>query len=147
MTNASQQRHFLIVEDAGGSREVPLMRIKYTLGRDPTNDIQVQSQFVSRQHALLLRLPAAELGHYRYRLIDGDLQGHPSANGLVLGEQRVTSHDLQHGDAVVLGRDAKVTYYRVAWQPGGQVRLDDTTLGDSAMSKLAQAQQPEPPLS
>ncbi|MBD2102641.1 FHA domain-containing protein [Leptolyngbya sp. FACHB-261] len=143
MANAAPQKHLLIVEDSAGSREFLLQRAKYTLGRDPSSDIQVRSQFVSRQHALLLRLPEAERGQYRYRLIDGDLEGRPSANGLMVRNQRVSSCDLQAGDVVVLGPDAKLTYYRVTPPTTtGQPQLDGTTVGHSSLSPLAQDSPP-----
>jgi hypothetical protein len=55
----------------------------YSIGRDPRCDIRLFSQFVSRRHATLVRLPRED-GSSFYRIVDGDAKGKPSANGLQL---------------------------------------------------------------
>ncbi len=105
------QRHLLIIHDAQGNRALLLKGTRYSLGRDPVNDISISSQFVSRRHALLLRLPSETQGCYRYRIMDGDLEGRSSANGLVVNHTRVRSHELNNGDRVVLAPDTSLTYF------------------------------------
>ncbi|MFO0195648.1 MAG: FHA domain-containing protein, partial [Pseudanabaena sp.] len=63
--------HTLFITDARGSRKLALDGLKYTIGRDVNNNIQLYSRFVSRQHAVLLRVPG-EGGKYSFRIIDGD---------------------------------------------------------------------------
>ncbi len=75
--------HTLLITDARGSRKLALEGLKYTIGRDANNNIQLYSRFVSRQHAILLRVPG-EGGKYLYRVIDGDLSGKPSVNGVII---------------------------------------------------------------
>jgi hypothetical protein len=77
----------LIVEDDAGQREVTLEYDCYTLGRDPQNDICLRSQFASRFHAVLRcsnRMGQASV----YKIIDGDLHGNPSTNGILVNGQR-----------------------------------------------------------
>ncbi len=103
--------HVLLVRDAKGRRKLTLGGLKYTIGRDVHNDIQLHSRFVSRQHAVLLRVPASEPGKYLYRIIDGDLTGKPSVNGvLVNDDRRVTSYDLCHGDTISLAPNVQFVY-------------------------------------
>ncbi len=130
------QKHVLIVEDPLGSREFLLQDAKYVVGRDPANSLLVRSQFVSRQHALLLRVPMPETGGYRYRLIDGDLDGRPSANGLRVNGQRQTSHDLQQGDVVELGPDARMMYYCIETRAEDGAIPEGTTLGNPELMPL-----------
>jgi pSer/pThr/pTyr-binding forkhead associated (FHA) protein len=109
--NEIPNSHILVIADAKGSRKIPLDGLKYTIGRDVSNDIQLHSRFVSRQHALILRLPASEPGRYRYRIVDGDLSGKPSINGIIINnQQRVSSYDLCHGDTVTLAPNVQLTY-------------------------------------
>ncbi|HAN46663.1 MAG TPA: hypothetical protein DCQ32_08955 [Cyanobacteria bacterium UBA8156] len=108
---ASTQSHQLLISDAKGNRKVLLDGLKYTIGRDVTNNIQLHSRFVSRQHAVLLRVPASEPGRYLYRIIDGDLSGKPSVNGVIVNYQnRVSSYDLCHGDILTLAPNVQLTY-------------------------------------
>jgi pSer/pThr/pTyr-binding forkhead associated (FHA) protein len=103
--------HTLIITDAKGSRKLPLGGLKYTVGRDVSNNIQLHSRFVSRHHAVLLRVPGVEPGSYSYRIIDGDPSGKPSVNGLTINSHhKVTSHDLVHGDVVSLAPNVQIVY-------------------------------------
>jgi pSer/pThr/pTyr-binding forkhead associated (FHA) protein len=103
--------HTLIITDAKGSRKVPLGGLKYTVGRDVSNNIQLHSRFVSRHHAILLRVPGVEPGRYSYRIIDGDPSGKPSVNGLTINSHnKATSHDLNHGDVISLAPNVQIVY-------------------------------------
>jgi pSer/pThr/pTyr-binding forkhead associated (FHA) protein len=103
--------HTLLITDAKGSRTCNLDGLKYTIGRDESNNIQLHSRFVSRQHAILLRVPASEPGRYLYRVIDGDLSGKPSVNGVVVNHlQKVTSYELCHGDIITLAPNVQMIY-------------------------------------
>ncbi len=103
--------HSLLITDAKGNRKLLLEGLKYTIGRDVTNDIQLHSRFVSRQHAVMLRVPGSEPGKYLYRIIDGDLAGKPSVNGVIVNSHyRVTSYELCHGDVITLAPNVQLTY-------------------------------------
>ena len=65
---------------------------KLTLGRAMSNDIRIDSQFISRHHCQILTT-----AHYS---VVEDLQ---SQNGIVVGSRRVSVHRLQDGDRIVLG--------------------------------------------
>jgi len=109
--NETGTSHTLLITDPKSSRRLILKGLKYTIGRDIKNDIQLHSKFVSRQHAVLLRVPGSVAGSYLYRVIDGDLSGKPSVNGVVInGNTRISSHELSHGDTITLAPDAQLTY-------------------------------------
>ena len=107
---ASLQHHILAVEDRDGEREHRLGAPKYFIGRDIANDICLNSQFASRYHALLLRVPGKVEGDYYYRILDGDLEGKPSTNGLQVNGEKVKAHELRSGDVISFGPDAKAMY-------------------------------------
>lgn len=103
--------HSLLITDAKGNRKLLLEGLKYTIGRDVNNDIQLHSRFVSRQHAVMLRVPGTDPGKYLYRIIDGDLAGKPSVNGVIINSHhRVTSYELCHGDIITLAPNVQLTY-------------------------------------
>jgi pSer/pThr/pTyr-binding forkhead associated (FHA) protein len=109
--NETGNSHTLLITDSKGSRRLILAGLKYTIGRDVNNDIQLHSKFVSRQHAILLRVPGNVVGNYLYRVVDGDLAGKPSVNGVIInGHNKVTSYELSHGDTITLAPDAQLTY-------------------------------------
>ncbi|CAN1211094.1 FHA domain-containing protein [Tumidithrix helvetica PCC 7403] len=107
-TNVS---HALLISDARGSRKLLLDGLKYTIGRDVNNNIQLYSRFVSRQHAILLRVPGTEHGRYLYRIVDGDLSGKPSVNGVIINNHtKVSSYELCDGDTITLAPNVQLTY-------------------------------------
>uniref|UniRef100_B8HSR9 histidine kinase n=1 Tax=Cyanothece sp. (strain PCC 7425 / ATCC 29141) TaxID=395961 RepID=B8HSR9_CYAP4 len=107
-------RHLLVLEDTAGRRPILLEAATYSIGRDPTNSIVLHSKLVSRQHAILLRVTSPESSAYLFRIIDGDLQGKRSTNGILVNGQRCNAHDLQQGDTIVFGGDVKARYYVVS---------------------------------
>ncbi|WP_404788947.1 ATP-binding protein [Altericista sp. CCNU0014] len=107
-------RHLLIIDDAEGRRTVPLEAATYSIGRDATNSVVLHSKMVSRQHAILLRVTSPDSSTYLFRIIDGDLQGKRSTNGLIINGRRLFSHDLKHGDMVVFGGDVRAKYYAIS---------------------------------
>lgn len=110
--NECQQiHHFLVIEDKQGKRTVALEAVTYSIGRNSNNSIFLDSQFISHQHAILLRVTTPDTANYLFRLIDGNLQGKRSTNGLTVNGKRCFTHDLEHGDTIVFGGDIKARYY------------------------------------
>lgn len=99
----------LLVEDDAGQREIILEYDCYTLGRDPQNDIWLRSQFASRFHAVLRR--SDQMGQMSvYKIIDGDLHGNPSTNGILVNGQRQHTWELKVGDSIIFGPRVRATY-------------------------------------
>lgn len=110
MSSEPYQSHLLIVEDDNGRRGVVLDDSEYSIGRDPSCDICLDSLFVSRRHATLLRLPNGD-GTFSYRIVDGDLEGRRSSNGFLINGYRLRTHNLQNEDEVVFGPQVRAIYY------------------------------------
>jgi diguanylate cyclase (GGDEF)-like protein len=138
LTNSPAQtlRHMLIIEDGQGCRSIPLKGNSYSLGRSATNAIVLHSKRVSRQHALLLRVPETQPDQYRFRIIDGDLQGNRSTNGLFVNGSRCLSHDLAHGDLIEFGSEVKARYFS-SMSPFESVELE--FLEDFSKDSLSQS--------
>ena len=110
MSSEPYQSHLLIVEDDNGRRGIVLDGSEYSIGRDPACDICLDSLFVSRRHATLLRLPNGD-GTFSYRIVDGDLEGKRSSNGFLINGYRLRKHNLQNEDEVVFGPQVRAIYY------------------------------------
>lgn len=104
-----RQRHVLVVDDLQGRRAFGLDAATYSIGRDPTNAIVLQGEGLSRQHAILLRLPGE--GGYRYQIMDGNSSGKPSMNGISVNGERCTAHDLRNKDIITFANTVKAQYY------------------------------------
>jgi pSer/pThr/pTyr-binding forkhead associated (FHA) protein len=111
--STNQDRHVLVIND-GQRRAYALEAAAYSIGRDPSNAIVLKSDSISRQHALLLRVPAPGKLRYQYRIIDGNSSGKASANGLFVNEERCSSHELRNGDMIRFGQYIEASYLTVA---------------------------------
>ncbi|MEO0456962.1 MAG: FHA domain-containing protein, partial [Cyanobacteria bacterium P01_A01_bin.114] len=103
-------QHLLLIEDDQGKRAVPLTAATSSIGRDVSNSIVLYSKEVSRQHAILLRVTRPGKHDFLFRLVDGNLQGNPSTNGLFVNGKRANSHDLRQGDTIIFGAQVKARY-------------------------------------
>ena len=105
--------HALIVKDRNGPKAYWLTAEVYTLGRDASNSIRIDSRFVSRRHAMLYRVATPD-GQLAYQILDGDADGNLSTNGIFINDCRVEFVDLNHGDEIRLSSDATATYITTA---------------------------------
>lgn len=103
-----REEHILIVTDGKGHREIRLQDRTYSLGRGRQCDIVLQSQFVSRHHATIIKREGEDTSYYR--IIDGDSEGKTSVNGLLIDGKKVRFHDLKNGDRVIFGPQVEAVY-------------------------------------
>jgi len=108
--SASHPNHRIIIEDNKGRREYSLEREVYSIGRDPTCDIRLISQFVSRHHATLFRM-MDDYGGYYYRIVDGNGKGKTSSNGLLINGKKLAAHDMENEDKIVFGPQVQAIYF------------------------------------
>ncbi|WGV26974.1 FHA domain-containing protein [Halotia branconii] len=112
MVLESNESHLLILEDDQGRKEFPLENPVYSIGRDRECNIRLVSQFVSRRHATLVRLPHKHNNQsYYYRIVDGDAKNKPSANGMMINGRKISAHDLKNEDEIVFGPQVRAIYY------------------------------------
>lgn len=112
MASEPHQNHLLIIKDDKGEHQYTLDSPVYSIGRDPKCDIRLVSQFVSRRHATLVQLPNED-GTYYYRIVDGNLKGKPSANGLLINGRKLQAHDLRDKDQIVFGPNVDALYHQL----------------------------------
>ena len=74
--------------------EHPLAKDETLIGRNPTTDITLLDEGISREHALILRDEATSTFSIE------DLQ---STNGTKVNGKRVRSAELSHGDSIEVG--------------------------------------------
>jgi hypothetical protein len=90
----------------------------YTIGRDPSNAIQIVNRFVSRRHAYLVRVPTkSNRTGFTYCLVDGNRKGQSSTNGVFVNGTRVATHYLRSGDVIYFGPEIRAYFFEVARIP------------------------------
>ncbi|MGD9842339.1 MAG: AAA family ATPase [Steroidobacteraceae bacterium] len=105
----------LLISVRGGVDSVQsLQGDRMLIGRSELADVSIDSAFVSRYHALIVREPAQNL------LIDLG-----STNGLLVNSRRVVRHVLQHRDLIQIG-PARITYLNSTQAPTAVVDSSET---------------------
>ena len=100
--------HILIIQDDKGKKEILLKKSRYSIGRSQQCDIIIDSPFVSRHHATIIRQFNQE-GYTYYEIFDGDGRK-PSANGILINGKKVNHQDLKNRDKVVFGPQVFLQY-------------------------------------
>lgn len=113
------EHHLLVIDEEKERRIVKLTEVAYSIGRDTTNAIVLNNPSISRQHAMLVRVPLPQQGH-RYRIIDGNSQGKPSANGIFINGEPSSTRELETKDLIHFGKGVKATYLTLEM---GQIEL------------------------
>ena len=110
MDSPDQIHHVLVIEDPSFHREINLDAATYSIGRHSSNDIVLSCQKTSRNHATLLRRTDVKTNKFSYWVLDGDLQGNRSRNGIYINGKKTLVHELKHGDVIQFSGDAQATY-------------------------------------
>jgi diguanylate cyclase (GGDEF)-like protein/PAS domain S-box-containing protein len=138
MNNASLQennndknqlvRHILVVEDPELKRAVTLDSATYSIGRHSSNSIILSSQRISRHHATLLRRTDVRTNSYSYWILDGDLDGNRSRNGIFINGKKCLVHELKHGDVIEFGAEVKARYHIISDRSENIENIDDSEI-------------------
>jgi diguanylate cyclase (GGDEF)-like protein/PAS domain S-box-containing protein len=105
-----QRHHILLIEDPSFAKEIQLDAATYSIGRHSSNDIVLSCQKTSRNHATILRRTDLKSNQCSYWILDGDLQGNRSRNGIYVNGKKALVHELQSGDVIHFSGDASVKY-------------------------------------
>lgn len=112
MTQSSQPfKHVLVIEDTKYRRTISLEEPTYSIGRHPSNAIAINSQRASRRHATLIRKRDGQTSGYTYWLLDGDLDGNKSFNGIFVNGKKCLVTQLKHGDLINFGCEVNASYH------------------------------------
>ncbi len=126
--NSQKVRHILVIEDPEIKRTVTLDSATYSVGRHSSNSIILSSQRISRQHATLLRRTDVRSNSYSYWILDGDLDGNRSRNGIFINGKKCLVHELKHGDIVEFGAEVKARYHIISDYSEKIENFDDSDL-------------------
>lgn len=111
---AGNEVKLVLAMQGQAEREVPLRLDRMLIGRGDEADVRIDSVFISRFHALIVRSDQHDL------LVDLG-----STNGVLVNSQRVIRRALRHRDLIQIG-PARVTYLNPLAVPTTQVDPGET---------------------
>ena len=115
INGSSNSRYLLIVEDPQGRRTITLEDMKYSLGRKSDNQIVLRSKHASRYHATLIK-KSIDRQKFSYWILDGDLEGNKSHNGIYVNGSKCLVHELKDGDLINFGCDINASFHLISSQ-------------------------------
>ena len=124
--------HLLVIEDRSFVKEIELDAATYSIGRHSSNDLVLSCQKTSRNHATLLRRTDVKTNQCSYWILDGDLQGNRSRNGIYINGKKSLVHELQSGDVVHFSGDASITYKTSTESLRNTIQSDEKDLASIA---------------
>jgi diguanylate cyclase (GGDEF)-like protein len=105
-------RYILIIEDPQGRRTISLEEMKYSLGRKSDSQIVLYSKHASRYHATLIK-KSIDRQSFSYWILDGDLEGNKSHNGIYINGSKCLIHELKDGDLINFGCDINASFHLI----------------------------------
>ncbi|MDJ0729086.1 MAG: EAL domain-containing protein [Crocosphaera sp.] len=103
-------QHILAFNLTSGERVFYLDEPQYSIGRYPKNSIVINAEGISRQHGTLIKKNKNN-DHFSYVLIDGNIEGYKSKNGIVVNGERIDKSELKHGDIIHFTKEVTAHYY------------------------------------
>ena len=83
----------LLIRSDGNAEFVHQLSRRTRIGRGPDNDLQIDAQYVSRHHAVIMAGP-----------VHTTLEDLNSTNGVFVNGKRISRHTIKDGDRVTIGR-------------------------------------------
>ena len=108
-----QARHLIVIEDKRYRQTISLEDETYTLGRQTDNSIVIYSEQASRHHGTLMKRKNRNNNIYSYWIIDGDINGKKSRNGIYINGEKCLIKELKNGDLINFGCEVNATYYSI----------------------------------
>ena len=106
-----QARHLIVIEDKRYRQTISLEDETYSIGRQTNNSIIIYSQQASRHHGTLMKRKNRNNNTYSYWIIDGDINGKKSRNGIYVNGEKCFIKELKNGDLINFGCEVNATYY------------------------------------
>lgn len=104
--------HRLVIDCLPFKKTIDLCESFYSIGRSSTNSLVIPLTKISRIHATIIRARGQSNSSYSFYILDGDIKGNKSSNGVYVNGERVVEHELKHGDTIYLA-DQKLAVFQV----------------------------------
>ncbi len=103
--------YILILEGKNDHRCIHLEEHLYEIGRRQSAQIRIKDQAISRHHATIIKEYDPDELIFYYKILDGNLSGSKSTNGLVVNNKHYKNKYLEHGDLISFTNDIKARFF------------------------------------
>lgn len=108
MNKNNSIRHILAVESGNWKKNFFLDKNSYSIGRNSTNSLIINHRVISRNHSSLIKVTYSSQKDSNqeenlFWIVDGDLKGNRSTNGIYVNGKQCLCHALKPGDVIFFG--------------------------------------------
>lgn len=103
--------HLLVIESCNNRQAIELKNKIYSIGRHSSNNIVIDFEKISRKHATLIHKKDPKKNQDIYWILDGDLQGKKSRNGILINAKKCFVKELKDGDIINFGGNLNAVYH------------------------------------
>ncbi len=132
----TENHYILVLEDSNSRRTISLEESKYSLGRHSSNSIVIHSRQVSRKHATLIKKLNRKTNQESFWILDGDLEGKKSQNGIFINGEKCSVHELKDGDLINFGCEVNASYHAVSPATISESYIDKNTPNKSLLKSI-----------
>ncbi len=132
----TENRYILVLEDNYSRWTISLEESNYSLGRHSSNSIVIDSKQVSRKHATLIKKINHKTNQHSFWILDGDLEGKKSQNGIFVNGQKCLIHQLKDGDLINFGCEVNASYHVVPHAAISESFIDKNTANKFKPAKI-----------
>lgn len=125
--------HIINISYGGIRQRIILSNETYSIGRHSSNKIVIHHPTISRFHCTIL--PVKYKGNNQQSLfwiIDGDLKGNRSSNGIFINGNKSLSHELNSKDCITIGGHEVEIVYEILYD----IDVDALKISDSYVSSV-----------
>lgn len=148
MNDEVEIQHIIKIKYADVQQNIILKNEICSIGRHSSNHIIIHHPTVSRYHCSILPVKYKDKDQEElFWIIDGDLKGNRSSNGLFINGNKSLSHELKSGDKITIGGNEVEIIYVVCYSNSGEeintpvpyiIENDETDSDDDTISKDSQ---------
>ncbi|MBE9176269.1 PAS domain S-box protein [Synechocystis salina LEGE 06155] len=116
--NQKSTFHLLTIHGESSPRNIILEKKQYSIGRNSNNEIVIRDLAISRNHCTIFPVHYKNLNDQDcliFWIIDGDLSGNHSSNGLFVNGNSCYSHELKSGDIITFIGSRIYIQYTIAF--------------------------------
>lgn len=114
-------QHIIKINYADIQQNIILKNEIYSIGRHSSNNIVIHHPTISRYHCSILPVKYKDKNQQQlFWIIDGDLKGNRSANGLFINGNKSLSHELKSGDKITIGGNEVEVLYNICYSNSDQ---------------------------
>ncbi|WP_330202361.1 EAL domain-containing protein [Cyanobacterium sp. DS4] len=138
MNEPVELKHIIHITYGDIRQRIVLSNEIYSIGRHSSNKIVIHHPTISRFHCTILPVKyKGENQQTLFWIIDGDLKGNRSSNGIFINGNKSLSHELISGDFIKIGGNEVEVFYEIFNEENGDyLSISEANISSTNLSNI-----------